>query len=52
MEVKEGLKCGVKYQADIIRIGYRAYEYSKEEIGGELSGCGHQTGKRRTENDC
>lgn len=31
MKVKEGLKCGVKYQADIIRIGYRAYEFSKEE---------------------
>lgn len=31
MKVKEGLKCGVKYQADIIRIGYRAYSFSKEE---------------------
>ena len=31
MKVKEGLKCGVKYQADIIRIGYRASEYSNDE---------------------
>lgn len=25
MKVKEGVKCGISYQADLIRIGYRAY---------------------------
>lgn len=26
MKVEEEVKCGIKYQADIIRIGYRAYK--------------------------